>query len=127
MKATTLLLAALIISISAGTALADRGNHQHDKIVTKRPTIVKHQPVCEQHKSCKAQAQHHKGYPQPIIRHEGNRARIAQIIRAKQLQQHNRQLAAQVQFCNQQRHEQLRSSTVILPLPIPRVALFFPW
>ncbi len=136
MKSTTLLFAALIISISAGTAVAGNHHSQKDQVVTKHTKIINHQSDNWQHKSYKAQTQHHKSYKQHIRNNSGKRARIARLIRAKQLKKQQRQqirpLAAQIQRYNQQRHEQIRNaqqhaSRGIVQLPIPRIALFFPW
>ncbi|MDY0190493.1 MAG: hypothetical protein RBR22_07135 [Desulfuromonas sp.] len=133
MKTTTLILAALIISISSGTALADSRNHQRDQVVTKHKKIVTQPHKSWQHRDHKAQDQHRQSYNKPIIRQEGKRARIARLIRAKQLRQQQAQYARHDRYNrnlyrhNQPRHEQLRTTTIILPLPIPGATLFFPW
>ncbi|MDY0190496.1 MAG: hypothetical protein RBR22_07150 [Desulfuromonas sp.] len=131
MKTTTLVLAALIISISSGTALANSRNHQQETVITKHTKIVKQQPQKWQARDYKSQAQHSQIYTKTTIRHENQRTRVAKIDHTKQLRQQplqkNSHLAEQVQRYNQQRHEQMRTHSVKLNLPMPRIALVFPW
>jgi len=129
MKATQLLLTALMISLSAGAAFADNHHPHHDKVVIKQTRVVQQPHNHWQHQDYKAQSRHSKSYRPHIRDHESRRTRIARLIHAKQLkrQHHRKQLAAQVQCYNNNRHTQLRTGQIIVPLPIPRVALFFPW
>ncbi len=134
MKATTLLLAAALVSLTCGTALANRDYGHHERDGSYHNKFVQEQQNDRQYRSNRDGQQHNKQNWRQINRLERKQTRIARKIRAERRElrqrrhQQQRRVVAQQQYRDNYRNNRHSGVRIMLPLPpIHRVAFFFPW